>query len=269
MPANSEEIRPDARRRARRTRRGPCRRGAALAPAARPARPGRPRGARPPLPPLRQKPGPALPRRQRVLRRPAAGGEPRPGQRGRPLRPDPRHPLRRLRLPHHPRRTEAPLPRPGLDRAGAARAARPDGRSGESDRGADDRAAALALGLRDRGQTGDRAGRSARGAGGQPQPPAALARPPGGRRRRRIARLGVGRRRGRGLRADRRQTGARGGAAAARRPRTADPAAALRRGHDPVPDRRPDRPLADARLAHPPPHPGADPRTGRRTGRAR
>ena len=64
--------------------------------------------------------------------------------------PEPRHPLHRLRLADHPRRAEAPLPRPGLDRAGAARPARPHGRSRQSDLRADRGAAALALGRRDR-----------------------------------------------------------------------------------------------------------------------
>ena len=122
--------------------------------------------------------------------------------------PEPRHALHRLRLADHPRRAEAPLPRPGLDRAGAARPARPHGRSRQSDHRADRRAAALALGRRDRRQARGRPGRRARGAGGQPQPPPALARPAGRRRGGRIAGLGVGRRRGRGLRAGRGQAGA-------------------------------------------------------------
>ena len=135
-------------------------------------RPGDPRGAGAAQHALRQTAGAALPGRQRVLRRPAPGRQPRPAQRRRSLRPRARHPLHRLRLADHPRRAQTPLPRPGLDRAGAARPARPHGRSRQSDHRADQAAAALALGRRDRRAAGGGADRRARGDGGKPQPPA-------------------------------------------------------------------------------------------------
>ena len=174
-------------------------------------------------------------------------------------------PFTRLRLADHPRRAEAPFPRPRLDRAGAARPARPHGRSRQSDLGADREAAALAVGRRDRR------------AGSELEPtdvlevleanhnrrPLSLDRPAGGDDAEESPAVGVGRRRGRGLRAGRGQARARRGPAPPRRARAAGPAAALRRGHDPVADRRADRPLADARLADPAPRPGADPRADR------
>ena len=98
-------------------------------------------------------------------------------QRRRPLRPRPRHPLQRLRLADDPRRAQTPLPRPRLDRAGAARPARPHGAGREGDHRADRETAALALDRRDRRAPGPGADRRARGARGQPQPPPALARP--------------------------------------------------------------------------------------------
>ena len=128
-------------------------------------------------------------------------------------------------------------------------------------------APALPLGRRDRRAHGGRPDRRARGPGGKPQSPAPLARSAGRRRGGRIACLGVGRRGGRGLRADRGQARAGGGAAPARRTRTPGPTAALRRRPHPVADRRTDRPLADACLAHPAPHPGTDPRGDRRRDR--
>src|SRR6187549_369013 len=239
----------------------PCRRSRAVAPLRQDARSGDPRGAGAAQPRLRQAARPALPRRQRVVRRPAPGRQPRPDQRDRPLRPRARDPLHRLRLADHPGRAETPLPRPGLDGAGAARPPRPDGRSRQSDHRADQGAAALALGGRDRRAARGRADRRARSARGQPQPAPTLARPARRhRRRRRGSPRRVGRRRGRGLRAGRGPDRARRRPALPGRARAAGAETALRRGHDAVADRRADRPLADARLAHPAPRPGPDPR---------
>ena len=153
----------------------------------------------------------------RVLRRPAAGRQPRPRQRDRPLRPRPRHPLHRLCLADDPRRTEAPL----RDRVWTVRVPR-----GLHDRMAEvDKATAeltvhlqRRLGRRDRRQaraTRPTCSRCWRGT----RTGAALARPAGRRRRGRVAGLGVDRRRGRGLRAGPEQAGPGGRAAAARRAR--------------------------------------------------
>ena len=114
--------------------------------------------------------------------------------------------------------------------------------------------------------------RRPRGPGGQPQPPAALARPPGGRRRRRGSDpVGMDRRRGRELRAGRGPDRPRRRPTLPRRARAAGAAAALRRRHDAVADRRADRSLPDARLADPAPRPDPDPGAdqGSRSGRRR
>ena len=237
--------------------------------------PGRPRGADHAQHALRQAARPALPRRQRVLRRPAPGRQPRPGQRDRPLRPRARHPLHRLRLADDPRRAEAPLPRPRLDRAGAARPARPDGRSRQGDHRSD-QASCSARPRSARSPSGWSSSRPTCSRCSRPTTTAARSRstaPPAARTpTRRRPRSGSASEDD-ALRAGRGQDRARRGAALPRRARAAGAAAALRRGHDPVADRRADRPLADARLAHPAPRPGADPRADRggrtRAGEAR
>ena len=168
-----------------RARGGPCQRTRALAPLCPQPRPGRPRGARAAQHGVRETPRAALPRRQRVPRRPAPGRQRRPPQCRRSIRPRPGHPLHRLRLADDPRRAETAFPRPGLDGTRAARPPRPDGRRRQSDHRADQGAPALALGRPDRRAPRARDDRRARGAGGKPQPPAAVTRPAGRRRRHR------------------------------------------------------------------------------------
>ena len=176
--------------------------------------------------------------------------------------PEPRHPLHGLRLADHPRRAEAPLPRPRLDRAGAARPARPHGRSRQGDRRAD-RSSCSARPRSARSPSGSRSSRPTCSRCWRPTTTAARSRSTSPsaatRSTSRPPAEWVGER-GRGLRAGRGQGRPRGGPPPPRRARAPRPAAALRRGHDPVADRRADRPLPDARLAHPAPHPGADPR---------
>ena len=65
-------------------------------------------------------PGPPVQQPRRAARRPRAGRVGRPGQGRRPLRPRAGGRVLHLRHPHDRRRAQAPLPRQGLGRAGAA-----------------------------------------------------------------------------------------------------------------------------------------------------
>ena len=96
--------------------------------------------------PLARQPRPPLPARRRAVRRPRPGRVARAAEGDRPLRPRPRGRLLELRGPDHPRRDQAPLPRPHL---GCPRPARPAGARAEGrpgGRGAVARPAAAAVG---------------------------------------------------------------------------------------------------------------------------